>query len=115
MKYVFRGISALVIAIVFAWTFSVLKCEYFTWKYGTEFIDLDNQIHMIDDIEKVKILDYSDSRAEVYYIDNGGLSGDVVVYEKMNDSWQYVHWKTVWSRLGSADGYQWPYIFDNFL
>jgi hypothetical protein len=102
----------LIIAItcfVIFWTLSIIKCENLTSQYGKEFEGLEESTNMLKESETVKVLNYSNMTARVYYKDREG--GDILRFIKQDGKWVLDKWeKTVWSRTGSADGFMWPYI-----
>ncbi len=64
---------------------------------------------MIGDIDYLRVLDYSDEFARVYYVSKNKAVGDVVAFEKKDDDWLYSRWDTIWSDTGSASSVIWPY------
>lgn len=68
---------------------------------------------MISGHPTAKVLYCFKGNAKVYYVDEKG--GDTISFKKDADDWIMTDWNTVWSKGGSADGIQWPFIFDNFL
>ena len=91
------------------WIISYTKNEILTIKYGTEFVELYKMTNMIDDLDKLKVLFYSNEIAHVYYFDI--YSGNILEFLKINDKWEMTKWSTVWSKTGSADNFKWPYIY----
>jgi hypothetical protein len=88
---------------------AIIRCEILTSVYGKEFIGLDRQTNMLAGGRTVKVLNYSDNSARVYYNDRFG--GDILIFEKKNGEWKLAVWeRTVWSKYGSADDFMWPYI-----
>jgi len=101
----------LVVSILLFWVGSILKCEILTYLHGTEFASLYKANTMIGEIEYLKVLDYSDTSARIYYVSVKGYGGDILVFVKKSGHWTYDKWeRTVWSKTGSADGFVWPYI-----
>ena len=72
IKIILSVLTAILTAILvlpFAiWGVSVLRCEILTNSCGDEFAEGYKQCNMIGDIEYLKVLDYSDSSARVYYV-----------------------------------------------
>ena len=102
-------ILLLIGTFIINWTISIIKCERLTSLYGKEFIGLDRQTNMLEGASIIKVLDYSYSFARVYYKDESG--GNILIFKKGDGKWRYVIWeRTVWSRMGSADDFLWPYI-----
>ena len=91
------------------WIFSYIKNEILTIKYGTEFTGLYKMTNMIDDVDKLKVIFYSNEIAHVYYFDIN--SGNILDFNKINDKWEMTKWRTAWSKMGSADNFEWPYIY----
>lgn len=112
-------LSVLIIIIILplaVWGVSLLKCEILTSLHGEEFTEVYRENTMMGDIEYLKVLDYSDSSARVYYVSHDYLSGDVLTFSNENGEWKYESWeRTVWSKTGSADGFLWPYITDTLV
>lgn len=86
-----------------------IKAEILTLKYGQQFENEYSQTNMIDDIEYMKIIEYSDTHAEVFYVTGNHETGELMIFEKKDEDWVYVYWNTVWSKTGSADNFLWPY------
>ena len=99
-----------IIIFLFVWFVSLLKCEILTYKYGSQFEDLYKGHVMIDDVDCIKVLKYSENSATVYYISKNHRTGELVKYKKQDGKWEFHSWSTIWSTSGSADGYIWPYI-----
>jgi hypothetical protein len=64
---------------------------------------------MIGDIDYLRVLNYSDESARVYYVAQNKAGGDVVEFEKKDNEWSCSQWDTIWSDTGSASGVIWPY------
>lgn len=103
-------VVSLVLCFLLSWLLPYLRYEYLTFQYGNTFAGLQNSTHMIDEVDNLKVLTYSDSHARVYYIGN---TGDILTFRKVNGSWELENggWVTVWSKTGSADGFIWPYFY----
>ena len=91
------------------WFLPYVKNETLTWLHGDEFIGLQKSTNMIGDVDYLKVLAYSTDFARVYYFDNEG--GDILGFERSNGQWKRALWNTVWSKMGSADDYIWPYFY----
>ena len=100
-------------ALLFAgyWGVSVLRCEYWTHKHKEEFKGLHIEHTMFGPSDYVRILEYTDTTAKVYYVGRGH-GGNVVYYCRANSDsqWEFARWETIWSSSGSASGFIWPYI-----
>ena len=110
IKRIFWFALLLVICIFITnWVIAIIKCERLTSLYGKEFIGLDRQTNMLAGANTVKVLNYTDNFARVYYRDTFG--GDILIFQKKNGKWELSVWeRTVWSKHGSADDFMWPYI-----
>ncbi len=82
------------------WFYPYAKYELLTWKYGNEFIGLQKSTNMIDEIDFLKVIDYSNDLAEVYYV-KVEESGNILSFENNNGVWKMKEWNTVWSKSGS--------------
>ena len=62
--------------------------------------------------EKIKVIEYSDDHAKVYSVFENELNkgGDIYYFKCNNNNWEFDHLETVWSKMGSADGFIWPYV-----
>jgi hypothetical protein len=95
---------------LFVSLFPYAKYEILTELHGKEFVDGYKSTNMLTGIEDLKVLEYSNNNAKVYYFsENKG--GAVVDFVNDGDDWKYKSWYVVWSVTGSADGFIWPYIF----
>lgn len=90
------------------WFYPFTQNELLTWKYGKEFVGLQKNTQIIDEVDFIKVLDYSDNSARVYYV---GSSGNVLSFVKNNGVWEIKTWDTAWSKTGSADNFIWPYFY----
>ena len=104
-------IFIIVIILLSIWIFAIAKCEYLTYRYGAQFENAYVGHTMFETPDYHKILEYSETRAVVYYVSWFGC-GNTVVFERQDaqSSWEFVSWNTDWSSSGSADGFVWPYI-----
>lgn len=102
-------IVAVITAAVILISAPYLKVEYLTEKHGNAFAELHQSIGMFEEIEYLKVMDYSESEAEVYYVVSEKAAGVLAEFERRNGSWELAGWETVWSSSGSADGFIWPY------
>lgn len=110
-KFLLKVILIGLIMFCFIWGISVLKCEILTWKYGGQFKTVYQENNMMGDIDYLKVLNYSETNARIYYVSKNRAGGDILSFSKHNDVWKYDKWeRTVWSKTGSADGFIWPYI-----
>lgn len=95
---------------IMIWGAALFRCEFLTFKYGGEFKTIYKENTMMGNIDYLKVLDYSDDMARVYYVSENKSGGDVLIFEKTNGQWVYNgQWKTIWSDTGSASNVVWPY------
>ncbi len=110
-KFLIKFFMIILFVVLLVWGIFVLKCEFLTYKYGNQFEKIYKENTMIGEIEYLKVLEYSDFTAKVYYVSKNYTGGDILSFLKKNGHWKYNKWeRTVWSKTGSADGFVWPYI-----
>jgi len=110
-KFLISSIIVIIILFCVVWGISVLKCEILTYRYGEQFKTVYKENSMMGEIDYLKVLDYSNNYARVYYVSKNRAAGNILVFMKENAKWKYHKWEnTVWSKTGSADGFIWPYI-----
>jgi hypothetical protein len=104
-------VSSLLLCFLLIWSIPYIWYEVLTAQYGSEFIDLEKSIQMIGEADYLKVLEYSETFARVYYISDTG--GDTLTFCKADGEWilERGGWKTVWSKSGNADGFIWPYFY----
>lgn len=107
MKKVLKITILLVIIIIIFWLGSIARCEYLTMKYGNEITIPKEVSDMIGEKKKIKIINYTEKSAKVYYVND---SGNLIYFVKKDDQWVFDSWETVWSKSGSADSFVWPYF-----
>ena len=77
--------------------------------HGDEFETVYKENTMIGEIDYLKVLDYSDTSARVYYVGVDKAGGDEVIFFKRGGGWFVEKWYTIWSgRGGSASNVIWP-------
>ena len=91
------------------WIGSILRCEVLTSQHKEEFATLYKLTNMIGSVDYLKVMDYSDSKARVYYVTKKD-SGNLITFVKQKGQWKLKKWATIWSHYGSADGFVWPYF-----
>lgn len=92
------------------WLFSLTKCEVLTIMHGNEFSEVYKENTMISEIDYLKVLNYSDNFARVYYVSEDRSNANILIFIKESDVWKYHAWETtVWSSSGSASDVIWPY------
>jgi hypothetical protein len=107
------SIIALVMVIafpIFIWGAAITRCEILSFQHWKEFEGLgEKSTNMISKAETVKVLEYNNMSARIYYKNYYG--GNILRFIKQDEKWVFTKWeKTVWSRTGSADDFIWPYI-----
>jgi hypothetical protein len=98
------------LCLLMTWIIPCMQNEVLTWQHGTEFTGLQKSTGMIDEVDYLKVLDYSENFAKVYYVSNDG-GGDMLIFVKDNGNWKLETWETIWSTSGSADDFIWPYFY----
>jgi len=96
-------------AFFFTWGTSLIKCDYLTWKYYSDFEYAYSSNTMLGDMEYFKVLECSDNSAKVYYVSKNMSGADVLTFAKINGKWTETRWNTIWSTTGSASEVIWPY------
>lgn len=108
VKYIF---IIPVICFLLFWAGAIIKCEILTYLHGTEFTTLYKETHILGEQEYLKVLNYSDTSARVYYVGIENRGGAVLLFVKKDGQWTFDKWgREIWSKSGSADGFVWPYI-----
>lgn len=104
-------IVAVVVISCFAlfWIGSFIRCEILTAQHAQEFSELYKLTNMINKIDYLKVMEYSEDNARVYYVTKNSF-GNMITFVKQDNHWDMVNWETIWSASGSADGVVWPYI-----
>lgn len=111
MKKLKLFIIGTIVCFLLFWSGSIARCEILTYFHWKEFEKLYKANSMIGEQEYLKVLDYSDTSARIYYVSVNGYGGDILTFVKKGDQWVYDKWeRTVWSKTGSADGFMWPYL-----
>lgn len=102
----------LIIAVLLLWLIPFIKNEVLTVLHKSEFEGRQTETGLIDDVEYLKVIRYTDNKAEVYYVSKGYSSGNVYYYIKnKNGQWDFDSWQTIWSSSGSASEVLWPYFW----
>ena len=107
-KAIKTTVFVVIIAFLIVWATSLFWCEVLTMKHGEAFEQLYLQTNILSKADALKVLNFTDNAAEVYYITDGAC-GNVMRFEKQNGAWVLESWNTVWSTTGSASGAIWPY------
>lgn len=105
-RVLIRLIIILLLLLIIYWIASIIRCEVLTFQHWKEFEGLEQRI--ITKSETIKVLEYSNGSATVYYRSRDG--GVLFRFIKQDGQWVYDETYAVWARMGSADGFMWPYI-----
>ena len=65
------------------WAGSIIRCEIITAQHGQEFENLYLQTRMIDENDYLKVMDYSNSTARVYYVRKHSM-GNLITFNKQD-------------------------------
>ena len=108
------------LAIIFAAFFLLLalipfvRYEYLTIRYGNEFTEEYKEApYSGSTLDYLKVITYSESYAEVYFVVDGSAKGCVYSFVKSKNEWKYVAClKVVWIAHGNYDltDFFWPYL-----
>lgn len=102
-----KTVLAILISFFCHWAWSLAVCEWRTFWNWKEFYGLDELTQMLSASPTVKVLEYSNDEARVYYRSYQG--GTVIRFHKVDNRWELVDWGIGWSRTGTADDWIWPY------
>ena len=104
-------ILALVIPFAVKWTVDIIKCEMLTKEYGGEYVDIVLEDMDCERLAKIKVLEYSDNFAKIYYVLNHykTMKPAYGFLVEIKDGKRTGSEHCVWSSMGSADGFIWPY------
>ena len=101
---------AIFLCFFIIWIVALLKCELLTLFHGKEFETIYKENTMMGNIDYLKVLEYSEQHARVYYVSQNRSAGDILCFVKQGTRWKYDYWeRTVWSATGSASEVIWPY------
>lgn len=106
VKIFFIAILSLFLII---WLAALMKCEVLTLLHREEFETIYKENTMIGNIDYLKVLEYSEQNARVYYVSQNRSAGHILCFVKQGTRWKYDYWETVWSATGSASEVIWPY------
>ena len=116
MKTFLKVIAVILVIIFIVWGIPMIKCEYLTARYGSEF-DLSEpceQNSLIPKTQAFKVMSYGKEKAELYCIGENYSMGNILSFKKEDGKWVYDGWDTVWSAMGgNADDDVWPYFWHN--
>ncbi|MDD6736095.1 MAG: hypothetical protein PUE13_07280 [Clostridiales bacterium] len=110
MKVIIKILGFIVLCFLLVWGVSLGKCEILTAIHGDEFSELYKSNTMLGEQEYLKVLEYSDSSARVYYVGKDNSMANIICFVKREGQWEYDKWeRCVWSKTGSASEVAWPY------
>ena len=101
-----------ILCFIVIWGISLAKCEILTLIHGNEFSTqaMYENNTMIGNMEYIKILDYTDNYARIYYVSEDKSLGNIIEFLKIDNKWIYSKWAdSLWSTSGNADRVIWPY------
>lgn len=99
-----------ILIFLLVWGLSFGKCEILTLMHGDEFLDLYSVNEILGKQKFLKVLEYSDNSARVYYVAKDDSMANILSFIKNGDNWEYNKWeRCVWSLSGNADDIIWPY------
>lgn len=113
MKKIKIIVLVILASIILFWIIALLRCEILTLRYEEQFKEAYMQTGMISSIVDMKVLDFEDESASIYYICEGGTWSSRVEFVRNASGWQMTSWDCIWSRFGSANNVVWPYIWHN--
>jgi hypothetical protein len=104
------GKSIMALALIFFgyWSLTILHCEYLTFKYGSEYVGLEEQTKMLPEAANLKVLYRGKYYSAVYY--RAEDWGDILYFSNTGNGHKLIEWETIWSKGGSADDFMWPYL-----
>lgn len=100
----------LICIIIFIFTIASLPyiaVEINTLRYGEIAKSLYDQATLIDDNNYCKVVEYSEEKLVVLYVDSTNLSR--CYFKNQNGSWKLYHWEVVYSHEGSASEFCYPF------
>ena len=121
LKYKKILLVVVVLFFVSALALPYVKAEYYTHKYGKEFEDIYGKefealfeiTGMIEKVDFYRIFEYSETSAKMYYAGVGGEFTCYIYFSRDNkdSDWKFNYWECIWSNLGSAEDWPWPFYF----
>lgn len=92
------------------WAMSYIKCEIYTHKYEHVCREMISSESMYIATDKIKVISYSDTFAEIYLKNTYGYFGALYKFKIDKGNIVKIYEKVVWSKSGGADDFIWPYI-----
>ena len=109
VHFLLSFILIIVIVFLLIWLFSLAKCLLLTSLFSDSFESFYANNPMLREPGFVRVLRCNKSNAAVYYISQGKTSGNILLFEKTDNTWVEAGWNTIWSDTGSASSIVWPY------
>ncbi len=103
-------ILILLASFLLVWGVSLIRNEILTARYGEQFEDGYKQCNMISGIEYLKVMEYCETDAKVYYVSAHNTGADLFTFHREDGQWVMTRWETIWSTSGSASDCVWPYL-----
>ncbi len=89
---------------------SYLKVEILTYKYSEEFDHKEIYGADYNQLEYIKVFDYSIRTSIVYYVRKDKTNGMLVeLIKDGTNNWVIKKYIKEWSKTGTADDFIWPY------
>jgi len=97
-------------AFLLFWFVSIVRVEFLTFRHGDEFTLPDDIAWYVGALDSIKVLEYTERSARVYFYTRRGIGFDVHFVRSRNENeWLLETWRTAWSYTGTAGSYVWPY------
>ncbi|MCL2611346.1 MAG: hypothetical protein FWE02_06690 [Defluviitaleaceae bacterium] len=128
-KYIKKTILVILIGFLIFWLGSLAHVWFLTASHGEVFKEIivnDDWFGTFREINRVRVLEFSEDFARVYFSSIRGthetdtlsrdfrprtrLGGELLHFRKRDGEWHIVFWDTIWARTGTADGFIWPLI-----
>lgn len=90
MKVIIKILGFIVLCFLLVWGVSLGKCEILTAIHGDEFSELYKSNTMLGEQEYLKVLEYSDSSARVYYVGKDNSMANIICFVKREGQWEYL-------------------------
>ncbi len=105
---IWRKVTTIILIALIIYPY--FKTEYLTYKYVDEFNDINIYGGYFSELEYIKVFDYQNNFAEVYYVSKNKGYG-ILLSLKMNKNglWNIDEFIKAWSKTGTADDFIWPY------
>lgn len=109
-------LGIIVLIIILIWAVPFIHNELLTVLHGKEFYNRYIDTGFFDENseqESCKVLSYSKTVKGI--LCNTGKEQGLILYFTKNENniWEMSSWDCIWSKSGTADGFQWPYFWQN--